>query len=228
MACYRCIVVITPEREPPREPVGVCRRCGAMACERDGALDQLYPKFVCGMCETSRLSSSGGFPPPDPPGPRGGGGGGPGDPTPAPTPVDSGGGGAVYADSAEFEQRMSRIANESHAHREVWKEDIERTLVDLRELGADEKARVLLARHLGDELDPRGVRKTMLLLSGQLEAASERGALKPDLLADAFGVAAWVIGAEPGEEPSVTQLAHLSDPRLRVALGYSMIRATTP
>ena len=67
MACYRCVVVITADREPVREPIGVCLRCDAMACERGGELDKLYPRFICGMCEKDRLSSgSGGLPSPAP------------------------------------------------------------------------------------------------------------------------------------------------------------------
>ncbi len=118
---------------------------------------------------------------------------------------------------------MPRIAAESREHRDAWKEDIERTLADLRELGVDERARALVAEHLGDEFDPAGVLDTALLLGNQLEAASDHGLLKQDLLADAFGVAAWVIGAGPREAPSLAQLLHLSDPRLRVVLGYSAI-----
>ena len=224
MACYRCVVVITADREPVREPVGVCLRCGGMACERDGELDHLYPQFICGMCEPDRLSRSGGLPPHGPPGP-GGGGGGLGGPTPAPPPSDPSGGGAVYADSPEFASRRPRIAAESYEHRSVWKEDIERTIDELKELGIDERAVALVARHLGGELDPAGVRETALLLGNQLEAASEQGTLKPDLLADAFGVAGWAIGARPREEPSAYQLRHLSDLRLRIVLGYSAIQA---
>jgi hypothetical protein len=226
MACYRCVVVITRDRETPQEPVGVCRTCGSMACDRDGELDRDYPQFICGMCEPGRLSSSGGLPPHEPPGPRGGGGG-VGGPDPLPQPVGPGGGGAAYADSADFERRRPRIAAASYAHRTAWKQDIERTVEDLKRLAVDERTRALIAAHLGDEFDPETVRQTAVLLGNQLEAASEQGTLMHDLLADAFGVAAWSIGAQPREEPTSYQLVHLSDPRLRVVLGYSAIQVTT-
>ena len=93
----------------------------------------------------------------------------------------------------------------------------------LEGLGVDETAHALLASHLGEELDPNRVRRTALLLGNQIAAAREQGTLKEDLLADAFGLAAWVIGAQPGEEPNARRLAYLPDPRLRVALGLSAI-----
>jgi hypothetical protein len=118
---------------------------------------------------------------------------------------------------------MPTIAEESYEHRAVWKESIEQILSGIRALGVDETARTLVARHLGDELDVRDVRSTALLLGDQLQAADDRGILNQDLLADAFGVAAWVIGASPREEPSLAQLSYLSDPRLQIALGYSAL-----
>jgi hypothetical protein len=198
-----------------------------MACDRCGERDRDYPEFVCGVCEVDRVSGSSGIPPFKPRGPRDGGGG-PDAPTPpAPMPTGSGGGAVAYADSADFERRMPAVAEGSRAHRETWRGDIGAILPDLQGLALDEGERALVAKQLGDEFDPDRVRETAMLLSNQLQAASERGNLAPELLADAFGVAAWAICVGPREEPSVAQLSHLADPRLRFALGYSALRIST-
>lgn len=227
MGCYRCLVVLA-EREPPREPVAVCRRCGLMTCARDGAVDENYPRFICGVCEIGRVSESGGLPP-EPPGPRGGGGGG-GEigPRPDRPPEGPGGGGGAYVDTADFELRKPGLAAASQQHRERWHRDIDQLLPELIELGTNETARALAAEHLGDELGLAHVHETAILLSSQLAAARDNERLKPALLADAFGLGTWVIGAAPDEEPTAAQLAHLPDPRLRLVLGFSALRTGTP
>ncbi|MGC1853377.1 MAG: hypothetical protein WA687_13155 [Solirubrobacterales bacterium] len=87
----------------------------------------------------------------------------------------------------------------------------------MREHATGERAEAL-AEIQADELDPHEVAATMRLLWNQVEKAMEREAFCPDLLADAFGVATWSIGVEPGVEPHKSQLDLLSDRRLRVAI----------
>jgi hypothetical protein len=143
-------------------------------------------------------------------------------------PPQEPGGAVAYPDSEDFERRKPGLASESRAHREHWRATIETLLLELIDLGVDETARALAARHLEDELGLDRVTDTAMLLSSQLAAARDSGQLRPELLADALGLGAWAIGAPPGEEPSAWQLAHLPDPRLRIALGYSALRVGTP
>lgn len=59
-------------------------------------------------------------------------------------------------------------------------------------------------------------------LARDAQAAQARDVLREDLLADAFGVAAWSIGVKPGEDPGPERLAMISDERLRFVLGFAM------
>src|SRR5437764_11099782 len=106
MACYRC------ETVEPRggDPVGVCRRCGALACRLDGERDADVFDFKCGMCVPERLTRDAGLPPSPPPRD---GGGGPGTPAGPTTPEGGGGGGGAavgYASTADFEARLPALA----------------------------------------------------------------------------------------------------------------------
>jgi hypothetical protein len=225
VACYRCLVVITAVREDPKESIGVCRRCGSLACDRDGELDRDYPEFICALCEPERLTRSSTIPPYEPP-PGGGGGGVPRRPLPDPF-SPSGGGAAAYVSQEDFERRRPGLAAESSEHRQAWHDDFPEMLEHLKQLGVNETMRALVSSEsLGDELDPEGVRRTALLLSDQIEAAKEKGSLDVGLLSAAFGLAAWVIGADPRGEATAAQLAHLRDPRLRVVLGLSALRVS--
>jgi len=160
----------------------------------------------------------------DPPSHGGGGGLTPaGDPD---APRDPLGAAGLYLDTPDFERRKASLAAESREHREQKHREIETLIEDLIGLGTDVQARALRAQHLGDDYGTKEVHRTAMLLSNQLEAAQEMGVLKPELLADAFGLATWVIGAEPDREPTVAQLRHVPDRRLRVALGRSAIAET--
>jgi hypothetical protein len=124
----------------------------------------------------------------------------------------------LYADSQNFQRRKGDLARESFEHRMVWRDDIDRTIDDLKGFGASVQHHALMAEHLGEEFDENHVRATVTLFGNQLEAAQDRGVLNPELLADAFGVATWAIGAAPDEEPTARQLSYLADPFLRVGL----------
>jgi hypothetical protein len=211
--CYRCVVVLSRQGEG----VGVCQACGAIACPGDGERDLSAADFVCGMCDTTRLTSSAGV---GPSGPSGGGSGGVG-PGGSPPPSSGGGGGAaaaVYASSRDFEERRPGVAEASRGHRAVFHERIDHILRDLREYATSDTAAALMSVE-AEELDEGRVRDTARRFVAQIDAADAEGRFDRELLADAFGVAAWSIGAGPAEEPTVGQLSHLADARLRLAIG---------
>lgn len=214
--CYRCELVVNRTGDP----VGVCQMCGALACQSDGERDRHSADFICGMCDPSRLMTSGGLGPPPPPGPKGP----PGPPGPGKPPVPSGGGAAAYASAADFERRRPAIAEQSYEHRQFLRRSIDKVLSELLALRDDEKASAL-ATVVADELDPHQVAATAASLGEQVHQAKLEGNLDEELLADAFGVALWSIGAEPGEEPTVHQLSHLSDERIQLVVGRILPRA---
>lgn len=212
--CYRCVTVTSRNGDG----VGVCQVCGALACRDDGERDLSAMDFICGMCDATRLTNSSGLPPSGPSG-GGPGGSGPAAPEPSPSGSDGGGaGGAVYASSADFERRRPTIAEQSREHRNIFRERIDDVITRLGDSVRGERAEAL-AEVEAEELDPEELAATAQLLHSQIEDADERGVLDRELLADAFGVAAWSIGADPGQEPRVHQLNHLADPRLRLAVG---------
>lgn len=213
--CYRCALVMSRNGQG----VGVCLLCGAMACRLDGERDRQAADFVCGMCQPSRIATSGGFPPPrPPPGPRGGPGG-PRTPVREPEPPDSGGGGALaFTSSADFERRSPVVAEQSAEHRRVWRGNIRDVVRELEDLRHNERAQAL-AEVSAEELDPRGLANLAMFVGERLHDARQRGRLDEELLADAFGVASWAIGVEPGQEPDFHQLSHLSDERLQLVVG---------
>jgi hypothetical protein len=212
--CYRCVVVMARSGDG----VGVCQTCGALACRHDGERDLGAYDFVCGMCDSSRLSSSAGVPPPGRSGPGGGGGVSTGGPVVQP----SGGGGgavaAVYVSGPDFEERRPTIAEQSREHRMIFRDRIDDVLLRLRESVHGDPA-AALASVEAEELDPGRVSATAKLFVAQIDLAEQQGRLDRELLADAFGVAAWSIGAEPGREPDVGRLSHLADARMRLVVG---------
>jgi hypothetical protein len=109
------------------------------------------------------------------------------------------------------------VAAEAAQHRAIFRDGIDSIVDGLRELYQSERA-AALAEVPSGILDEQGIAGTARLLGGQLEEACQNESLDKDLLADAFGVAWWAIGSEPGEEPHVNQLAHLADPRLQVVV----------
>jgi hypothetical protein len=168
------------------------------------------------MCDSTRLSVSAGIPPPGPPG--GGGGGviaGGIRPT---SPGGGGGAAAIYASSSDFEERRPTIAAQSREHRAIFRDRIDDVIRRIRESVAGELANALASVE-AEELDPDRVWATARLLVAQVEFAEASAVLDRKLLADAFGVAAWSIGAEPGDEPDVGQLNNLADARLRLVVG---------
>lgn len=210
--CYRCEVVLSRTGDG----VGVCQECSALACRYDGERDLSGGDFVCGMCDSSRLSVSAGLPPA---GPSGGGIGGVRVRGPlSPTGGDGGAAAAIYPSGSDFEQRRPTIAEQSHEHRAIFRDRIHDLIRRLRESVADDRA-TALASVEAEELDPGGVFATARLLVAQIDVAEAGGLLDCELLADAFGVAAWSIGTEPGQRSNVGQLSHLADARLRLAVG---------
>jgi hypothetical protein len=221
--CYRCEVVTTATGF---EPVGACVKCNTFACKQDGERDTALGEFWCGECDVSRLSRSAGVPPmgTSPPGPPGGSA--PAGPAPGSGPPGPGGGAArvLFASGAEFEERRPTIARESAEHRRLFHDDIEGIIGRLVGLRDDATERELARVDVG--LDEQQVAATAQLFGDQLREARSAGALDPELLADALGVAHWWIGADAGREPHLEQLRHVSDPRIRVVLGRYMRIAT--
>jgi hypothetical protein len=91
----------------------------------------------------------------------------------------------------------------------------------MRESVYDERSMALSAAY-AEELDPDRIDVTARQLVAQLDFAEAGALLDRVLLADAFGVAAWSIGSEAGEQPTYNELGHLADARLRLAVGRFM------
>ena len=225
--CYSCRA-ITLRKD---DPVGACLECGAFACQDDGERDLLNQDFICGMCDSTRLSISSGLPnPPEEP-PEGPPGGGVPPAAPPSVPDGGGAGGAivVYASSEDFEGRRPTIAGNSAGHRMIFRDKIGEILEELSDLRDDSTAHELASdrRAAGlAEFDPRGIRRAARELGAQIYASRASGDLDPQLLADALGVAAWASGADTGAQPTIGQLRHLSNPSLRLIVGlYAPVTA---
>jgi len=222
--CYSCRTI----SKKADDPVGTCLGCGVFACELDGERDLSNQDFICGMCDSTRLSISSKLaqPPEEPPGrPEDGPGGGvvsAGVPT---SPTSGGGAGAAiatYGSPEDFEGRRPMIASSSKAHRELYRQEIDRIVNQLEGLRAFGVAQRVSSdsRAAGlAEFDPRGVRRAAQELGAQIHADNTRGVLSPVLLADALGVAAWAINAKVGGQPAIGKIRHLPDPDLRLIVG---------
>jgi hypothetical protein len=76
--------------------------------------------------------------------------------------------------------------------------------------------------HMEEEEERREeTKRGAQLLIRQVEEARAEERLREDLLADAFGVAAWSIGVKPGATVAPERLALLGDVRLRFIVGYA-------
>ncbi len=208
--CFRCETVTNGAGGA----VGACLECGAFACKEDGDRDSVNLDFICGMCQPSRLIASALPPPPEDPG----------GPTfqPSPTPKDPSGGpgsgaAAPFLSAPDYESRCPNVAASSLRHREGFRDQIEALLGRLREQATSETSQALAGVGAA-ELDPDEVAATVRLLWFQVAEGMEQGDFEPNLLADAFGVAAWSIGVEVGREPDKRRLNLLADKRLQVAI----------
>ncbi|HET7486173.1 MAG TPA: hypothetical protein VFJ64_12460 [Solirubrobacterales bacterium] len=224
--CYRCAY----ENEyPPGDPFGVCQECSIMACQSCGNRVPGRSRFVCLICfPESVLLPDAGLPrfregPP-------GGGGHLRDPD---LPDDGGGGEAVepvFASSAEFETLMPLLAEETQANREQFRGAGMRAILQLgRDYSFDEATRHQINERIGytevvDEVEEERRREALngaRRLLRDVDAARANEIFRPDLLADAFGLASWAIGVPPGSVVPLERLVLLDDLRLRFVLGYA-------
>lgn len=220
--CYRCI---TLDLDPIGEPFGVCSNCSIMACRTCGNRLRKAARFRCRLCypETVLLPSGGLAHSGEPPG-----GGEPSEPF--------GGGPSreeIFLNTGEWERLESELAELTADDRAFFHEGA-LALVFERAHGYafDEARREDLNAEVGwevlDEAEEQRRRAEALvgaqLLARGLQEARASETLRPELLADAFGVACWAIGvrAGRGEIVSEERLALLADLRLRFVIGTAM------
>lgn len=120
---------------------------------------------------------------------------------------------------------MPDLAAQSHEHRRWYRTHLRRLLGSIEERGRGEVAQALRTVR-GTEWDPNRIAEVAALLADQVEAARDQQRLDESLLADAFGLAAWSVGVDPGAEPQSWQIRMLGDPRLQLAVGTAPIAAT--
>lgn len=222
--CYRCI---SHNEDPVGEPFGVCSTCSALACRECGNRLAGGGAFRCVLCypETILLPAAGiergGRPP-------GGGGGDPARPSGGDPGLE-----VIVVNTPDWEARERELADKTAAERRYFHEGaLDVTLEEVRRYAFDEARREAVNAEVDWEvLDDaaENQRREEALLGAKLLALSIREAkandrLRPDLLADAFGVACWAINLHPqdGESASSGQLSLLGDPRLRFAIGMAM------
>jgi hypothetical protein len=220
--CYRCIA---EDIEPPGDPFGVCLKCSSMMCRTCGNRIPKRARFFCVICfpEIVLLPSAGlgeaeSWPPSGPGGPRrprgGGGGGGMAE--------------AVFIDSTEFETLMQDLAEATRDSRDFFRREV-RTVTEYAAAYAKQEAERKAINEITDysgHLEEEEERREEALQGAQqlirhVELARAEERLREDLLADAFGVAAWSIGVKPGDRVPAERLALLGDLRLRFIVGYA-------
>jgi hypothetical protein len=148
----------------------------------------------------------------------------------------SGGGPAreeIFVSTREWEQLEPELAELTAEDRAFFHEGaLAVTLERAHSYAFDEARREDLNAEVGwevlDDAEEQRRRDEALLgaqmLARALQGATARGSLRPELLADAFGVACWAIGvrAGRGEIVSEERLSLLADIRLRFVIGMAM------
>ena len=208
-----------------REPLGVCDMCSSLACSPCGARIPGVAKFRCALCWPAVLLLPAGVGP----GPEEEqGGGGSGRPV-LPTDGPGGGGGApaqrTIKRTEDFEELVPALARESGIARANWRHVIDDVISELLTIakgqgGADQ----LIERHAGSTEEPDVAMLSSvdagMLLASQVREAKRTGHLKPELMADALGVASWAINTEVGFQPKPDRLAMLADARMMFVVGF--------
>jgi hypothetical protein len=232
--CYRCAAL---NLSPPGEPFGTCLHCNSFACRTCGVRAAKVCRFYCLSCKSGlTLLPSGGLPPTGGGGTGGSGGSGGSGGPPTAGPGGTGGAatpGAPYASTEEFEALEPELAGNTRGERSFYRRFIEHFLAAPSEYAFDEAKRQDTDRAIGYERYSDPVEEALRadLLSGaqrlarDIEAARAGGALRPDLLADAFGVSQWAIGIPAGEQVPPERLAMLPDERLRFVVGAAAVAA---
>jgi len=221
--CYRCIAY---NRDPVGEPFGACSQCSSLACRCCGNRLLEGAEFRCLLCysRTVLLPAAGLAGSDRPPG------GGP------EVAAPSGGGPGrevVFASTRDWEALERQLAEDSAAEREFFHAGaLEVTIGETRRYAADEVRREMMNREANWEVfdDEAENRRRADALTGaqtlarDISAAEASGTFRPDLLADALGVACWAIELRPqrGEAAPYERLCMLGDLRLRFAIGMAM------
>ena len=197
-SCYRCQVITGGAGEG----IGVCDMCVSLACDVCGARLPVSKVFRCGICYPNALVIAAGLPPAGGGGSGGGGGGGAaaGGGRPAPQPE--------FRNVDEFELYGGGVAEDSRSYRESWRKRLPSVLGSVEQMAHEED----LSLH---------ERQIASRLTREIQTARELGTLQEELLADAFGVAAWAIVAEPGAVVDRARTALLADERLRFVLDHA-------
>lgn len=221
--CFRCIAF---NRDPVGEPFGVCTECSSLACRNCGNRLREGAEFRCLLCypHSVLLPAAGLEGSRRPPG----GGGGP-------TAPSGGGPGreVVFVNTRDWETLERQLADDSAAEREFFHEGaMEATIEETRRYAADEVRREEMNKEANwevfdDETENRrraDAFRGAQMLARDISAAEASGSFRPDLLADALGVACWAIEvrAQHGKIAPYERLYMLGDLRLRFALGMAM------
>jgi hypothetical protein len=221
--CYRCIAF---NRDPVGEPFGVCTKCLSLACRKCGNRLKEGAEFRCRLCYSRTVllpaaGLEGSLRPP------GGGGGS----------IEPSGGGpdreVGFVNTRDWETLERELADDSAAEREFFHGGaLEVTIEETRRYAADEVRREKMNKEANwevydDETENRrrtDAFKGAQLLARDISAAEASGTFRPDLLADALGVACWAIEVRPqhGEVAAYDRLYMLGDLRLRFAIGMAM------
>ncbi|HWO82432.1 MAG TPA: hypothetical protein VNM38_01415 [Solirubrobacterales bacterium] len=139
----------------------------------------------------------------------------------------------VFASTRDWEALERQLAEDSAAEREFFHAGaLEVTIGETRRYAADEVRREMMNREANWEVfdDEAENRRRADALTGaqtlarDISAAEASGTFRPDLLADALGVACWAIELRPqrGEAAPYERLCMLGDLRLRFAIGMAM------
>lgn len=221
--CYRCTAF---NRDPAGEPFGVCTECLSLACRNCGNRLKEGAEFRCLLCysRTVLLPAAGLEGSHRPPG----GGDGP-----TARPGGGPGGEVIFVNTRDWEALERQLADESAAEREFFHEGaLAVTIEETRRYAADEVRRAEMNEEANwevfdDEAENRrraDALKGAQLLARDISAAEAGGTFRPDLLADALGVACWAIEVRPqrAEEAPYERLCMLADLRLRFAIGMAM------
>jgi hypothetical protein len=219
--CYRCVSF---NEDPVGEPFGVCTECSSLACRNCGNRLPGGGLFRCVLCypETILLPAAGlegGRRPP---------GGGDGLAEPPGSGLE-----LIAASTPDWEAVDRELAEKTAGERRFFHEEALGLMLDgVERYASDEVRREDLNAQVNWEVfdDPAENRRRSEALAGaqwlarSVEGAQANERLRPDLLADAFGVACWAIQLHPqaGETASPDQLSLLADVRLRFAIGMAM------
>jgi len=135
---------------------------------------------------------------------------------------------AVFPDSRQFEELMPDLAEATSGSRDFFRRDVERIAERAAAYARNEVERREIDQMAGYEghLEEEEERREEAMQGAQLlirnvETARAKERLREDLLADAFGVASWSIGVQPGATVTPERLALLGDVRLRFIVGYA-------